>query len=166
MSSKKIHTKTALLTAFILLIIDQAVKYLVRLFLSDGRKIEVISGFFRLCFVQNKGATFGLFQGTAYILTAISFIVMIVMLLMIVNKKPKTNFSLFALALIMSGGVGNLIDRIKLGYVVDMFDFYAVWSFVFNFADCCIVVGVVMLIIYEIHEMILESRKKEITENA
>lgn len=166
MKEKKIYTKTALLVAFVLLIIDQSIKYLVRYFLSDGSTKEVIKGFFRISFVQNRGATFGLFQGATHIITIFATVVMVVLLLIIANKKLKDNFSLFSLSLILSGGLGNIIDRIKLGYVVDMFDFYAIWPYVFNFADCCIVVGVILLLFYEIKEAIKESKNKENTDNA
>ena len=166
MKEKKIYTKTALLVAFVLLIIDQAIKYLVRHFLADGSTKEVIDGFFRISFVQNRGATFGFFQGATHIITVFASIVMIVLLLIITHKKLKDNFSLFSLSLILSGGLGNIIDRIKLGYVVDMFDFYAIWPYVFNFADCCIVIGVILLLFYEVKEAIKESKNKENTENA
>ena len=163
---KKIYTKTALLLAFLLLLIDQATKYLTRNFIKPGQSKEIINGFFRLSYVQNRGATFGLFQGATYVIAVIAFIVMIILLVMIINKKFKNNFLLFSISLILSGGLGNIIDRIKFGYVVDMLDFYGIWPYVFNFADCCIVIGVILLLVYEIRCAIIESKQKDNNENA
>ena len=97
--------------------------------------------------VENEGVAFGMLAGTRWIMVGVTSLMCLILFLFLLLYRRHTGLSLLASTLIIAGGVGNIIDRVMLGYVVD----YISVSFfppVFNFADCCIVVGVVLLLIY------------------
>ncbi|PIN81469.1 signal peptidase II [Candidatus Woesearchaeota archaeon CG10_big_fil_rev_8_21_14_0_10_32_9] len=100
-------------------------------------------GLFRITFVKNTGMSFGLFQGTNLFLIFVSIIAIVAF----VYFRHEFKESLFFIALIITGTLGNLIDRIFRGFVIDFINFG--WWPVFNFADSFIFVGVFGLIIYE-----------------
>ena len=138
--------------------IDQLTKWLVRTSLSSSRSIEIIGGFFNLTYVENRGAAFGLLQNMKVFFVAVALIVAIVGLVYIHKSKSKdksrakkdlriARINRVAVSTIIGGAIGNLIDRLWLGYVVDFFDFRFIWSYVFNFADILVVVGTVVFCI-------------------
>lgn len=111
-----------------------------------GQSIPIIEGVFHLTFVCNTGAAFSNFQGQRWGLVLVTSIVLVVIIIFFVRKTRDEHWSLLlATSLIIGGGLGNLIDRIRLGYVVDMFDF-RFWP-VFNVADMAVVAGCVFLIV-------------------
>ncbi len=113
--------------------------------LSQG-SIIVIDGFFDLTYVQNTGAAFGLFQnGKAYFLI-LTPAIMIALLLYVIAKQRKNRWVNLSAALIIGGAIGNYIDRIRLGYVIDFLDF-KIWP-VFNIADSSIVLGTAIYAYY------------------
>ena len=135
--------------------IDQLTKWLVRTNLAGAGTISVIGGFFNLTYLENRGAAFGLLQN---IFVAVALIVAIVGLVYIHKSKSKdksrskkdiriARINRLAVSTIIGGAIGNLIDRLWLGYVVDFFDFRFIWSYVFNFADILVVVGTVVFCI-------------------
>lgn len=127
----------------ILTIIDQFSKYWAIINLKNKEAIKLIPDVFHLHYLENDGAVFGAFSGSVLILTIITLIVMIA-LIYLYFKIPSTkrhNFLRIILVFILAGAVGNLIDRIKLDYVVD-FIYVALIDFpIFNVADSYIVVG-------------------------
>lgn len=126
--------------------IDRFIKgWIVKNF-TAGKSISIIDDFFSITYVQNYGAAFGIFQGKGKILTI--FTVIIAVLLFIFITKTYNIYMKFILTIIFSGAVGNIVDRILYGYVVDMFDFHGIWKFVFNFADVCIVLGTFFMLIF------------------
>lgn len=143
-----------------LTVIDRLTKYVaVFTVKADGPK-EFLFGLFNFTYVENTGAAFSMFSDktdTLSILTAL-FLVAIIFLLM--KKTFESKFVNASLILIFAGGLGNLIDRIAYGYVIDFIEPLFVDFAVFNFADCCITVGAFMLIAYEFYEMIKERKKK------
>ena len=127
---------------------DQMLKILAADFLKPVGQIPLIKGFLNLTYIENKGAAFGFFPGNKFILIILTSILcagLIWYLLRIINRSK---LMIFSLVMIISGGVGNLIDRIRLGYVIDYFhvNIPAVnFDFaVFNFADSCVTVGVIL----------------------
>jgi len=142
---------TALLSAAVLIIIDQVIKLwaLAALAPPDGVSITVIPGLFLLTYVENPGAAFGILNGATGFLSITVSIVLIVAISAIVSGKIKDKFLIFAASLVIAGGAGNLIDRLWRGFVVDYLDFSALFGFpVFNFADCCVVTGTILILIY------------------
>lgn len=114
--------------------------------MEPGQSIPIFEGVFHLTFVRNTGAAFSNFQDQRWGLIIVTSIVLIALIIFFVRKIHKEHWSLIlAISLIIGGGVGNLFDRIRLGYVVDMFDFHF-WP-VFNVADMAVVIGCGFLIL-------------------
>jgi len=135
------------LTAILVVIADQLSKFWIRSNLATGESLFEV-GFFRLTRVHNSGAAFGLFQGQSFLLTIIALVGVTVLLLYAFFFHHKFPFlgnrlGKLALGLVLGGTVGNLIDRIYLGYVTDFIDFN-LWP-AFNIADSAIVVGIIIL---------------------
>lgn len=148
-----------LILGILLLGIDQYSKYLVRTKMEVFETYPIIEDFFHLTYVQNKGAAFGMFQGATVIFAVVTLIVIVGMIYFSLKHKNMSLVWKATLTVIASGAVGNLIDRLWLGYVVDMFDFRGIWSFIFNFADVCVVVGgCVMMLLVLRDEKVLEKR--------
>lgn len=129
----------------VLITLDQAIKFLVNNSLSYGQSIPVIKNIFHFTYVRNSGAGFGILQGHRELLIIVSIII-ISILLIYRYKTANDRFLDIAMALIIGGAIGNLIDRIRYSYVIDYLDF-RIWP-VFNLADSAVVVGVGILIIY------------------
>ena len=142
----------------ILVTVDQIIKWISRTKLEKFESYPVIDGFFHFTYIENRGAAFGILQDKTWFFVLITLLVIGYMIYFTQkNKKNIDKKLIFVLSLITAGAIGNLIDRIWLGFVVDMFDFRGIWQFVFNFADVCVVVGGILLII-------LIFRDKEILE--
>lgn len=141
----------------IMLVIDQYTKYIVDSNFLLTETVPIIEGFFNLTYVQNRGIAFGLFQGKIDVVSVLAIIAAVTILFYFIKNFKKINFlERIAYTMIISGAVGNIIDRIFRGFVIDMLDFRGIWSFVFNFADVWINVGVILIII----EYIFFDRKK------
>ena len=135
------------LTALLIVVADQLSKLWIRSSLAIGESLFEV-GFFRLTRVHNSGAAFGLFQGQSFLLTIIASVGVAALLLyafLFHHKFPflENRLGKLALGLVLGGTVGNLIDRIHLGYVTDFIDFNF-WP-AFNIADSAIVVGIIIL---------------------
>lgn len=137
-----------ILIIFFLILIDQIVKILCLKYLKPIDSFKIIEDFFHLSYVENKGAAFGIFQGARYIFIFLTVAVLI-FCFNYYKKIPKSKFEMvskISFILIISGAIGNLIDRAFRGYVIDMFHFIF-WgnSFaVFNIADIFVVLGTVL----------------------
>lgn len=134
----------------ILVFLDQLTKWLVVLKLKPIHDFPIINNVFHLSYVENRGAAFGILQGKHLFFIIITLIVMI-FIVIYYNKLPsqrKYHWMRFALILLASGAIGNLIDRIRLGYVIDFLYFKLIDFPVFNFADICVVIGVGILSIF------------------
>jgi len=136
------------LTALLIVVADQLSKFWIRSNLATGESLFEV-GFFRLTRIHNTGAAFGLFQGQSFLLTIIASVAVAALLLYTLffhHKFPFLDNRLgkLALGLVLGGTVGNLIDRIHLGYVTDFIDFN-LWP-AFNIADSAVVVGIIILV--------------------
>lgn len=137
----------ALLLAAAAVAIDQVIKMLVTANLMPVGRITVINGFLNLFYLENRGAAFGMFQNQKWFFIAVTLAISIVIIIALFKYENHEFFSYTASILIVGGGIGNLIDRVLHGYVVD----YLSISFfppIFNFADCCVTVGTVFLLIH------------------
>ena len=143
---------------------DQIIKLLVINFLKPIQYFDVIDGFLRFRYVENTGAIFGSFSTHTAVLTVFSIILLLVTVFFMATNKNKNKLVNICLLLMISGGIGNIIDRIRLKYVVDFIEPLFVDFAVFNFADCLITVGAFSLIIYLIVDLVKDS-KKEKSEN-
>ncbi len=133
--------------ALLLVILDQVIKYFVVIQLKPVSAVTAIPHILDLVYVENRGVAFGMFSDLRWLFVVITGVVIVAFtILLIKNAKSSKLFSLSA-ALIIGGGIGNLVDRIVRGYVID----YLRLSFfppVCNFADYCITAGTVLLVIY------------------
>lgn len=109
--------------------------------------IPIIQNMFHLTYVENRGAAFGMFQNNQIVFIIVAVVASIVGLYYIYKKKLNLLGNI-SIVLIISGAIGNLIDRVRLGFVVDYFDFRFIWDYVFNVADIFVVVGTILLCIY------------------
>lgn len=148
-----------ILTAAIV-ILDQVTKMWAINTLKDGGVITIIPNFFRLVYVENFGAAFGILQNRKWIFIIISIIVIIAVVLFMLKNYNKLNIILkISLAMLLGGAIGNFIDRVRLGYVVDFLSFrlFNAYEFpVFNVADIFIVVStlfILVLVLLNKHEI-------------
>jgi signal peptidase II len=147
---KRKSSFVSILSIFLILIADQVSKAAISSKLSLGQSIPIINNVLHLTFIKNTGAAFGLFKNSTYFFIAVSVISVAIigamLLKAIKDDKFFGSFLLnFSLILIMSGALGNLIDRISLGYVIDFID-VRIWP-IFNLADSSITIGTGLLII-------------------
>ena len=131
-----------------LVVIDQIVKYLIRANIELGESIPFIPGLMDLTYVQNTGAAFSILRQHTWLLILTSAVVVIVMCVLIVRGFFTNALGRWSAALVLAGGMGNLIDRAVFGFVTDMFKTTFINFAVFNFADCCITIGVPLLFLY------------------
>ena len=128
-------------------IIDQASKYIVKTYMALHESISVIENIFHITYIHNYGAAFSILEGQRWLLLVVTGIALLIFLVyMIVKKDSLHNVLKISMALIIAGGVGNLIDRAFYGYVVDFFDF-RIWP-IFNIADIAVCIGCALLIVY------------------
>ncbi|MBR7142374.1 MAG: signal peptidase II [Clostridia bacterium] len=133
------------LIAAVLVALDQLTKALAVVFLKGQPSFILWEGVFQLTFVTNKGAAFSILQNQRWVFIVVSLLAMGLLIWMLARKMFCGKLLLTSLCLILAGGVGNLIDRIALGYVVDFFDFCLINFAIFNVADVFITCGAVGL---------------------
>ncbi|MCP2240823.1 signal peptidase II [Thermoanaerobacterium thermosaccharolyticum] len=132
-----------IIIVFIAIIIDQLSKYFAVKYLKPIGSFPIINNIFHFTYVENRGAAFGILQNRTLFFIIITVIVGTILIYSIV-KIPGSTFYKFTLSMILGGAIGNLIDRVRLGYVVDFIDF-KFFPAVFNLADSMIVVGAFLL---------------------
>ena len=147
---------------------DQVTKYLTVANIALHEDVPFIPGLLQLTYVQNTGAAFSSFEGQQW-LFAIIFAVFTFLLFWEYYKKPMgfTKFERWCIAAVYAGGVGNMIDRVRLGYVVDMIETTFVEFPVFNVADCFITCGCIALMVHLIlfnKEFWKDDKKKHDTD--
>ncbi len=126
-------------------LLDQVTKFLALRYLSDGNSIPVITNVFHLTLVPNKGIAFGFFRSHPQLLFLLITLSLIFLFIWGLRMREGTWVQRFGLALILGGALGNWLDRLRYGAVIDFFDF-RVWP-VFNVADSAITIGVCLFII-------------------
>ena len=147
---RKKQALISFVSIFAILVVDQSLKSLVRLKLAVGESIPLINNIFHITYVSNTGAAFGLFKNSAIIFIIISVVAIVFIAGLILRSIKRAEFMadpIFdsGLILIISGAIGNLIDRLKFGYVIDFID-VRIWP-VFNIADTSITIGTLLLIL-------------------
>ncbi len=140
------------LTIVVVVVLDQLTKFIVRETMQIGDSINLLGDFFKLTRVANEGGAMNSFEGSMFMLIAIPVLAMVVAI-WYMEKHPEAHWTLpLSLELIISGGLGNLIDRLTLHSVTDFLDFTAIpgWNWVFNVADIAVCVGCALLVLYVI----------------
>lgn len=143
-----------------ILLVDQLVKYMVRGHMYVGESIPVIQGVFHLTYVRNTGAAFNLFEGMSLFLQIVTLIALI-FAVWFMEKHLQRHWTLpLSMIMIISGGAGNLLDRVMLGYVTDLFEFKLIHFPVFNVADIAICTGCFILVLYTFVLTVLQRKRK------
>lgn len=130
--------------ASLILILDRITKIIIKGRLLQGESRIILPNLFHITLVLNKGAAFGLFKDQRIFFVSLSCLTILFIIIYIRRNDLKCISSSLALGLILGGAAGNLIDRIRFGYVIDFLDF-RIWP-VFNVADSSITIGAVMLL--------------------
>lgn len=126
---------------------DQVTKLLVVQQIPLFSQVDVIPGLFHLTYVQNTGAAFSAFKGMQWLFVVIFLVFTVAVIWDYVKKSlPFTTLERWCIAAVYAGGLGNMIDRLRLGYVVDMIEVEFIRFPVFNVADCFITCGCILLI--------------------
>ena len=142
------------LLSIIFIIVDQFSKYLVVKFLKDGLVLTIIDKFMWFVYTENTGAAFGILKDKRFLFTIITVITLVVILYLLINNYSKiTIMTKACTSLIIGGIIGNFIDRVRLGYVVDFIstNIFGYSFAVFNLADAFIVCGCIIIFIYSIY---------------
>jgi signal peptidase II len=128
------------------IVIDQFSKHLVVSMMQAGQSIPLINNFLHITYVRNPGAAFGMLPYQTLFFVLVTLVVAVLILYYYRTLSDDHKWLRFGLALQLGGAIGNLIDRIMEGYVVDFIDF-KIWPPVFNIADSAIVIGIAIFII-------------------
>lgn len=128
--------------------VDQLIKYLITANFELGQTKSLIPNILSLTHIRNSGAAWSIMEGKTWFLVGLPIIVMAAALVFMYKKRGGSKLMLSSLALIIGGGIGNLIDRIRLHEVVDYLKTDFINFPIFNFADICVVCGAVMFCVY------------------
>jgi signal peptidase II len=123
----------------LVILIDQATKYWIQSRMAYGESSPVIREVFHITYILNPGAAFGILENKTWFFIAVALI-LLAGVAYLYPRLPETPIVKLGTGLLVGGAIGNLIDRVRIGYVIDFFDF-RVWP-IFNVADICIVCGV------------------------
>lgn len=134
--------------AILLVILDQITKWFAYIYKPD---FDVFGNLLRVDYIENTGTIFGLLENSNFIFMILSIILCIVIAIYMKLKVPKRSTMEKFFALILAGGIGNLIDRIFRGFVVDFISLKYVG--IFNFADMYIVIGIILIVFFELREI-------------
>lgn len=134
------------LITLILLSIDQFSKYIIRQKMSLAESIPIIKSVFHITYVENRGIAFGLFPQGSSLFIVISLIIILGIIFFERKKVIKSLKERFCLGLILGGALGNLIDRLRFGFVIDFLDF-RIWP-VFNLADSGVCIGGILMVFF------------------
>ena len=152
----------ALFIAGTIVLTDHLLKILVVYALKPVGSMTAIPGLLDFVYVENRGAAFGMLADSRWVFMVVSAVSIVALSVYLIRKKPKSRLLCLSLAFVIGGGIGNMIDRVALGYVVDMIDFRLIHFAVFNVADSFVCVGAGMLMLY----LILSMRREVLAERA
>lgn len=145
---------------------DQLLKYWVVRHLEIGQSAAFLPGLVRLTRLHNTGAAWGSFSGSTALLTAVTAVLLVAVAWLVLKKVIRHPLGLCAAMLVLGGGIGNMIDRIFRGYVVDMFDLEFMDYPIFNLADIFVVMGVILGAVYYLWFYEKYDKKKEPRDDA
>ena len=164
--NKKVFSPTkikaySLLAMMVLVAGDQIIKYFVDMYLKPMGSVLVVKNFLQFSYFENDGAMMGMMSGKTVTMTILAVICLAVIAFVIFSGKIKFGVDYCCIVLMMSGGLGNIIDRIFRGYVIDYIEVLFVDFYIFNFADCLVTCAAVAIICNQIYEMIKEYKIKK-----
>lgn len=127
--------------------VDQITKLIVASNMHLNDTLPIIKNVLHITYIKNEGAAFGILSNHRWIFMSVSAVAIVALCVYLFRFSKDTRLMKTGMALIISGGIGNMIDRIFLGYVVDMIDFRLINFYIFNVADACVSVGAAVLIL-------------------
>ena len=150
----------ALLVGLIILGLDQYTKYFIISNYTLGASSDFLPGIIDITYIHNKGGAWGMLSGHTWLLVSVTVIVMLVCVALLLKYGARNKLMFWAITLVLSGGIGNMIDRIfRDGNVIDFLHFEFMPDFpVFNVADCAIVIGAGLLILYFLAGIIRDAK--------
>ena len=138
------------ISSIILIVIDIVIKLIISNNLILNQSIGVINNFFYITYVKNTGVAWSILSGKINLIIVITLAIIMLLIIYIFNKKSYSVLEIISYSMLLSGSIGNLIDRIIYGYVIDYLDFNILgYDYpIFNFADICIVIGIILILIF------------------
>lgn len=143
------------------IVLDQGTKFLAKAYISPGEHIRFIPYFMDLTYTENKGASFGMLAENRWVFMVASTVAIIGIIVFLIKYREVHPSLQISMALILGGGVGNMIDRVFRGAVIDFFEFSFVNFAIFNVADMFITFGAIILGIYLIFYYKKDQQKPE-----
>lgn len=151
----------SLIAIAVLTAIDQIIKFFVERDLRPIRELTFIDGFIGWHYVRNTGAAFGSFSNNTVLLSVFTAVLLLVGIVALLMGKIKDKFYSVCAVIVIAGGLGNLIDRIFRGFVVDYIEVQFMDFAVFNFADILVTCGAFMIMGYTVYDLIRERKLKK-----
>ena len=145
--------------------LDQVSKLLALAFLRGGDSVVIINKVLRFTYVENRGAAFGMLDDKRWVFMILSTVGIIAMAVFLFKFAKGDKLLSCALAFVIGGGIGNMIDRTFLGFVVDFIDFYAfpnAWVWVFNIADSFVCIGAGLILLYVLLDGVKEIKRRRL----
>lgn len=155
----------AALTGAIVLGVDQITKFWISTNLEISKSYDILPKFLNkfigITYINNSGGAWGMLGGYTWLLLSLTIVIMLVCIALLLKCGVRNKLMFWAIMLILSGGLGNMIDRIfRGGNVVDFLEFKFIRFPIFNIADCAIVIGAGILLLYFFKDMIDENKAK------
>ena len=143
------------------IILDQLTKFLSVAYLKAVETVPLIEDVLHLTYVENRGAAFGMMKEARWIFISISTVAILIFGLYLYLGHAESPLYAVSIAMVVSGGIGNMIDRLALGYVVDFIDFRLINFAVFNGADSFVCVGAGLLMLALVLDIMKETKEKK-----
>lgn len=158
------HTKkhiSCLIMIVMIIIFDRVTKYFAVKNLYGGDIVNFIPGVVQFRYAENTGMAFSMLSGARWIFIFVTVVACVGVLYYMLSNRCKSLWLYWSLGVVVSGGIGNLVDRIMQGYVVDFIEPTFVDFAVFNIADCAVTCGAVSLVIYLVFDIIKDAKKSK-----
>lgn len=139
-----------ILLTLIFLLVDVVSKFIIDRYMMVDGSIKLVNNFIYITYARNTGAAWSILSSNAHLVVVVSFLIITALIMYLYKNKPENKLEKVAYSLILGGALGNFLNRLVCGYVIDFFDF-KIFKYdypIFNFADTFIVIGVLLLIIY------------------
>lgn len=150
-----------LIVVVLSVVLDQLSKYLAVTYLTQIDTFPVIENVLHFTYVENRGAAFGMLSGHRWVFMVASIVGIIALAVWLAVSKTKNRWMQCAIALVIGGGIGNMIDRVRLEYVIDFIDCRFIDFYVFNIADSCVCVGCGMVLLAVIIDEVKEHKQRK-----
>ncbi len=141
--------------------LDQLTKWLTVVYLDYQQSFPLWQDVLHLTHHRNEGAAFGMLSDHRWVFMVFSSVAIVALLVYLFRFTPKSRLVRISLAMIIGGGIGNMIDRLALGYVIDFIDFTLIDFAIFNVADSFVTVGAFLIMGYLIYDIIREARENK-----